>query len=66
MIFTKTTMGTDPIELRNEMIERDKNVNRKLDILGKKVSILHIDDGDQVINGEKIYYLTFVYKMGDK
>lgn len=66
MIFTKTTMGTDPIELGNEMIERYENVHRKLDILGKKVSILHIDDGDQVINGEKIYYLTFVYKMGDK
>lgn len=66
MIFTKTKIGTDPIELRNEMIERDENVNRKLDILGKKLSILNIDDGDQVINGEKIYYLTFVYKMGDK
>jgi hypothetical protein len=66
MIFTKTKMGTNPVKLINEMIERDKNVNRKLDMLDKKVSILHIDDGDQVIDGEKIYYLTFVYKMGDK
>ncbi|MFT8954785.1 hypothetical protein [Liquorilactobacillus satsumensis] len=67
MIFTKTKMSTDSAECLTEMRQSNDLLCQKLEILGnKKLSIIHIDQSDQVVSGKKIYYLTFVYLMEDK
>lgn len=67
MIFTKTKMSTDSAECLTEMRKSDELLHQKIEILGdKKLSIIRIDQSDQLVSGEKIYYLTFVYLMEDK
>lgn len=62
MIITKTKIKADSAECLAAMRANDELLHKKNEMLGtKRLSIIHIDQGDCMVDGKKVYYLTFVY-----